>query len=50
MVKCSLCGNKVEETFLGKIEGTYVGVSRKEFKAVCSDCQKKHKDLKELVK
>lgn len=36
MVKCSLCKNKIEETFLGKIKGTYVGG-----KVICSECQRK---------
>ncbi len=36
MVKCDKCGKAVEETFLGKIKGTY-----EKGKAVCSDCQKK---------
>jgi hypothetical protein len=35
-MKCSKCNEKIEETFLGKIKGTYV-----KGKAVCSDCQKK---------
>ena len=45
MVKCSICKGKVEETFLGKIKGTYV-----KKKAVCNECQKKYKDkLEEKV-
>jgi len=35
-MKCSKCGNKIEETFLGKIKGTYV-----KKKPICQDCQKK---------
>jgi NAD-dependent SIR2 family protein deacetylase len=34
-MKCSKCGNKIEETFLGKIKGTYV---KKE--PICDNCQK----------
>ncbi len=34
--KCALCKEKVQETFLGKIRGTFIGK-----KAVCSSCQKK---------
>lgn len=37
--KCSLCGEKVEETFLGKIKGTYV-----KGKIVCNKCQVEIKD------
>ena len=36
MVKCSKCGEKIEETFLGKIKGTY-----EKDKVVCNTCQKK---------
>lgn len=39
MVKCKLCGNKIEELFLGKIKGTIIKGEH-----VCADCQKKHKD------
>jgi len=43
--KCSVCGKKIESTFLGKIKGTYVGK-----KAVCNECQKKYKDkLKDKI-
>ena len=34
--KCALCKEKVAETFLGKIRGTFIGK-----KVVCSSCQKK---------
>lgn len=34
--KCALCKNKIEETFLGKIQGTFI-----KKKMVCSACQKK---------
>tara|TARA_Y100000310_G_scaffold203527_1_gene203761 strand:- start:3053 stop:3193 length:141 start_codon:yes stop_codon:yes gene_type:complete len=43
--KCALCKEKVEETFLGKIRGTFV-----KKKVVCSNCQKAHgKDLKDKL-
>ena len=35
-MKCSKCNEKIEETFLGKIKGTY-----EKKKPVCSKCQKK---------
>ncbi len=53
MEKCFLCGEKIEENFLGKINGTIIKVSKntrtgKEY--ICKDCQKKYKDnLKEKV-
>ena len=36
-VKCVLCKNKIEESFLGKIKGTFV-----KKKAVCPACQQEH--------
>ena len=43
--KCTLCKEKIEQTFLGKIRGTFV-----KNKAVCSSCQNKHgKDLLKQV-
>lgn len=48
--KCRLCGEKIEETFLGKLNGTSVKISKnteKGFCYVCNECQKKHgKNLK----
>lgn len=43
-MKCALCGNKIETTFLGKIIGTHIGK-----KTVCNECQKKHKTKEELL-
>ncbi|MDP3728374.1 MAG: hypothetical protein Q8R18_02860 [bacterium] len=34
--KCALCKEKIENTFLGKIRGTFI-----KKKVVCSTCQKK---------
>jgi hypothetical protein len=39
-MKCADCNATVEETFLRKIVGTYVG-SGKSRKAICSACQKR---------
>jgi len=51
--KCCLCGEKINETFLNKIDGTIVktgeGETSKKF-YVCSTCQKELKEkLKEKV-
>jgi hypothetical protein len=35
-MKCSICNKEIEQTFLGKIKGTYI-----KGKPVCSECQKK---------
>lgn len=48
MVKCDICKDKIEETFLNKIKGSYVKVNGK-LKIVCKKCQKKYKDLKEKL-
>lgn len=42
MAKCSICGNKIAELFLGKIKGTIVRKkgSDKQYQ-VCFECQKK---------
>jgi len=49
-MKCDLCNNKIEETFLEKIKGIYVKVGSKN-KSVCSNCQKKYsvKEIKEKL-
>lgn len=40
MVKCDICGEKIENLFLGKISGTYIKKDRKK-EMVCSNCQRK---------
>ena len=51
MAKCTICGNKIAELFLGKLKGTIV---KKEGKSkqyeVCFECQKKFKNKEELMK
>lgn len=51
---CDLCGNEIEELFLGKIKGTVVKINRDNKNTVyniCTNCQKKYKDLRaELAK
>ena len=49
MAKCSICGNKLAETFLGKIKGSYVK-NKGKLVAVCFDCQKKFKTKDEILK
>ena len=43
MVKCDLCGQKIEMTFLNKIIGTIVKKDGKK-KNICANCQRKHKN------
>lgn len=40
MAKCSICGNKVQTTFLNKIIGTYQRDSKGKRQPVCQSCQK----------
>jgi len=40
MVKCSKCEKTIENTFLEKIKGTYIGKGKKK-KVMCFECQKK---------
>ena len=45
--KCFFCDKKIEETFLGKLEGTIVKIKKNDKNDtyyVCNECQKKHKD------
>lgn len=42
MVKCEICKEKIEETFLDKIKGTYFKKGKK-LKPVCQTCQKTKK-------
>lgn len=44
-MKCSICGEKIERTFLDKIEGTYYNI-KGELKPVCQSCQKKYNKKK----
>lgn len=39
-MKCNICDNKVQETFLGKIIGTFVRKDGKK-RVVCRECQSK---------
>jgi hypothetical protein len=51
-MKCDICGEKIEELFLNKIKGTIVKINKNgknKIYHVCSECQKKHKDLKEKL-
>ena len=51
MVKCSICKEKIQELFLGKLKGTIVKKqgSNKQY-PICFVCQKKFKTKEELLK
>ncbi len=40
LMKCDLCGAKIEVTFLQKIKGAYVYDAKHKKRAVCPACQK----------
>jgi uncharacterized protein with PIN domain len=48
-MKCSICNNKIEETFLKKIIGTYVKDEKGKKHSVCFECQKKFKTKEEIL-
>ncbi len=39
-MKCSICGKKIETTFLGKLVGTIVKDENGKRLAVCRECQR----------
>jgi len=48
-MRCDLCKGNIEETFLEKIKGTIIKIrkgEKNEIYYICSECQKKHKDIK----
>jgi hypothetical protein len=46
MAKCGICGKKVDETFLGKLVGTYIKDAKGKRRAVCFECQSSFKNDK----
>lgn len=50
MAKCEICNKKIEETFLGKIIGTYIKDKKGKKHIVCFKCQKKFPKKEELLK
>ncbi|MEK6833089.1 MAG: hypothetical protein AABY32_03500 [Nanoarchaeota archaeon] len=49
-MKCELCKEKIETTFLEKLKGTYVKVNKKLY-TICNNCQKKFsvKEIREKL-
>jgi hypothetical protein len=48
-MKCSVCKQKIEKTFLNKINGSYIKDSKGKLKAICGNCQKKFNNDKEKL-
>ncbi|MBI3033351.1 hypothetical protein HYY69_07795 [Candidatus Woesearchaeota archaeon] len=50
-MKCEICSNKLEETFLNKIVGTYLKDKQGKQHAICFECQHKfHNNKEEMLK
>ena len=49
-MKCDICKNKIEETFLEKMLGTYVKDSKGKKHLICFECQKKFKTKEDILK
>ncbi len=50
MAKCDICGKNIEQTFLGKVIGTYIKDEKGKKHTVCFECQKKFPKKDELLK
>ncbi|MEM4254034.1 MAG: hypothetical protein QXR48_01460 [Candidatus Woesearchaeota archaeon] len=48
-MKCELCKKTIEQTFLGKILGTYVKNSKGKQHVICFECQKKFRKKEEIL-
>jgi hypothetical protein len=45
-MKCKICKNKVNETFLKKVVGTYIKDKNGKKHLICVDCQKNYDNNK----
>lgn len=52
-MKCAICGNEIEDSFLEKIKGTIIKVKKEDKNEnyyICDKCQKEYKEkLKEKI-
>lgn len=48
-MKCEICKNKINETFLSKLIGTYIKDDKGKRHTICFECQKKFKDKKQIL-
>jgi len=48
-MKCELCKKAIEQTFLGKILGTYVKDPKGKPHTVCFECQKKLRTKEKIL-
>ncbi len=50
MAKCEICGNKISETFLNKVIGTYIKDAKGKKHLICFECQAKFPTKDEIMK
>jgi|TARA_B100002003_G_scaffold240093_1_gene260245 ribosome-binding protein aMBF1 (putative translation factor) len=48
-MKCEICGNKINENFLGKLIGTYVKDKAGKQHTICFECQKKFPSKEQIL-
>ena len=48
-MKCEICSKAIENTFLGKILGTYIKDSKGKQHSICFECQKKFNSKEEQL-
>lgn len=48
-MKCEICKNKVEETYLSKQMGTYVKDEKGKKHMICFECQKKLQSKEKIL-
>jgi len=48
-MKCDICGEKIEETFLKKPAGTYIKDKKGKKRTVCSKCQQSLKTKEAIL-
>ena len=49
-MKCEICKNTIQETFLKKIIGTIIKDEKGKKHSICFECQKKLKTKQEILK
>lgn len=49
-MKCEICKNKIQETFLKKLVGTHIKDAKGKKHVICFECQKKFHDKQAMLK
>jgi len=48
-MKCEICSAKIQETFLGKMIGTYVKDRKGKKHTICFECQQKFPEKEQMI-